>query len=63
MINASRDQKLTFVAALAKVPEPIKQLKSGESGHVSATLTCFIRHDGPKHWNARVDAIRLHQRK
>jgi hypothetical protein len=30
---------------------------------VPATLTCFIRHDGPKHWNARVDAIQLHQGK
>jgi hypothetical protein len=63
VVNASRDQKLTFVMPLAKAPEAIKQLKSGESDGVSATLTCLIRHDGPKHWSARVQAIQLHKGK
>jgi hypothetical protein len=63
VLNASRDQKLTFVMPLAKAPDAIKQLKSEESEGISATLTCLIRRDGPKHWLARVQAVKLHERK
>jgi hypothetical protein len=63
VVKASREQKVSFFMALAKAPEAIKQLKSGDGEGVSATLTCSIRRDGPNHWSARVQAIHLHEGK
>jgi hypothetical protein len=61
IVNASRDQKLSFFMPAAKVPDAIKELQGGESGGVAATLTCTIRRDGPKHWSARVLSVKLHE--
>ncbi|HEX4072568.1 MAG TPA: hypothetical protein VHX68_15410 [Planctomycetaceae bacterium] len=62
VVDASRGQKLTFVIPIAKTPEVIKELKSGESG-VAATLMCIIRRDGRAHWAARVQSVKVHGNK
>ena len=38
VVDASRDQKLTFVIPLAKTPDVIKDLKGGESGGCDTDL-------------------------
>lgn len=60
VVNASRDQKFRFFMPAAKVPDAIKQLQP-ESAGISATLTCMIRREGPKHFAGRVQSIKLHQ--
>jgi hypothetical protein len=59
VVDASRDQKLTFVIPIAKTPAAIKELKGGDGG-VTATLICTVRRDAPKHWNARVHSVEVH---
>ena len=62
VVDASRDQKLTFVIPIAKTPDVIKDLK-GEAGGVAATLICIIRRDGRGHWAARVQSVKVHGNK
>jgi hypothetical protein len=62
VVDASHDQKLTFVIPIAKTPDVIKDLKGGEGG-VAATLICIVRRNGRGHWAARVQSVKVHGNK
>jgi hypothetical protein len=62
VVDASHDQKLTFVVPIAKTPDVIKDLKGGDGG-VAATLICIVRRNGRGHWAARVQSIKVHGNK
>jgi hypothetical protein len=62
VVDASHDQKLTFVVPIAKTPEVIKDLKGGDGG-VAATLICIVRRNGRGHWAARVQSVKVHGNK